>query len=205
MAQDDGEDRSCARLPPASDRTNSGSSPGVVTPVFPAGVSVLSGFTGQLEVSFTFRAGWCRLALRVGAEAAAYRATSIEDDFFTDLVEAVARIASGAIVASVLWGDEPGGVFLDIARSGPDHASIVVHQLGLPDWLTPADPPWAPVRGDALVMARLPMVTFLTAFAEAFSAVQQSAPEGRIPGWGGEFPAAAFANLRRELGKRRSF
>ncbi|MDT0465346.1 hypothetical protein [Streptomyces gibsoniae] len=165
---------------------------------------MLSGSTNQFEVSFTFRAGWCRLTLRVGAEAAVYRATSIEDDFFSDLVEAVARIASGRIVASVLWGDEPGGVFLDIARSGPDHASIAVHQLGLPDWLTPADPPWAPVRGNALVMARIPVVKFLTAFAEAFSAVQESAPEGRIPGWGGNFPAASFAALRREMDKRHS-
>ncbi|MEV6949791.1 hypothetical protein AB0N07_49455 [Streptomyces sp. NPDC051172] len=159
--------------------------------------------TDQFEASFTFRAGWCRLALRLGEETAVYRATSIEDDFFSDLVEAVAHIASGAALASVLWGDEPGGVFLDFARSGPDHASIAVHQLGLPDWLTPADPPWMPVRGDALMAARIPALTFLATFTEAFAAVQESAPEGRIPGWGGGFPAVAFATLCHELESRR--
>jgi hypothetical protein len=176
----------------------------VGTQVFPTGVPVLSGSTDQIDLSFTFRAGWCRLALRLGGEVAVYRATSIEDDFFADLVAAVAHIASGAAVASVLWGDEPGGVFLDFARSGPDHASIAVHELGLPDWLTPADPPWTPVRGNVLAAARIPVLAFLTAFIEAFAAVRDSAPDGRIPGWGGAFPAAAFATLCRELETRRS-
>ncbi|MER7842014.1 hypothetical protein ABTY98_40570 [Streptomyces sp. NPDC096040] len=159
--------------------------------------------TDQFEVSFTFRAGWCHLKLRVGGEVAVYRATSIEDDFFSDLVVAVAHIASGAAVASVLWGDEPGGVFLDLARSGPDHTSIAVHELGLPDWLTPADPPWMPVRGNALVSARVPALTFLTASKDAFSAVREAAPKGRIPGWGGDFPDVAFSSLCRTLDDRR--
>lgn len=164
---------------------------------------MLSASTDEFDVSFVFRAGWCRLTLRVGDEAAVYRATAIEDDFFCDLVAAVAHIASGAIAASVLWGDEPGGVFLDFARSGPDHASLVVHELGLPEWLTPADPPWAPIRGSVLVSARVPVATFLAAFTKAFAAVRDSAPEGRIPGWCGDFPSAAFTSLRQALDGRR--
>ncbi|MFF4214518.1 hypothetical protein ACFYZE_35325 [Streptomyces sp. NPDC001796] len=155
-------------------------------------------------MSFTFRAGWCRLKLSVGGEVAVYRATGIEDNFFADLVRAVAHIASGGAVATVLWGDEPGGVFLDFGRSGPDHAAIAVHELGLPEWLTPADPPWIPVRGNAVVAARIPVVTFLTAFMDAFADVRESAPEGPIPGWCGGVPKPEFEAIRHEIHRRRS-
>lgn len=165
---------------------------------------MFSGSTDQFEASFTFRYGWCRLTLSVGGESAVHRATDIEDDFFADLVRAVAHIASGAAVATVLWGDEPGGVFLDFGRSGPDHASIAVHELRLPNWITPADPPWMPVRGNALTAARIPMLTFLTAFMEAFANVRDSAPGGPIPGWCGGVPGAEFEALRREVHRRRS-
>ncbi|WP_310729496.1 hypothetical protein [Streptomyces sp. N2A] len=164
-------------------------------------------FTGSaenLEASFSFRAGWCRLTLSVDGESAVYRATGIEHDFFSDLVTAIAQISSGATIATTLWGDEPGGVFFDFAKAGPEHTAFSVQEMQLPEWITPSDPPWAPLRGKSLMASRVPTLTLMTAWADAFAAVQKTLTGDEVTGWGRKFPTGTYSALRAELQNRRS-
>lgn len=80
------------------------------------------------QVRFKFRYGWRRMELKVGPHSDVYAATSIMDSFGA-LAGAVAAVASGSIVASSLRGDEPGGVFIDLATSGPGYVALVLHQV----------------------------------------------------------------------------
>ena len=139
------------------------------------------------------------MELTVGPHSGVYAATSIVDSFGA-LADAVAALASGSIIASSLWGDEPGGVFIDLATSGPSHVALVLHQLGKPGWLTPQNPPWTPVRGDVLVEARLPAGAAFREFHTGFRQVQEQVSEnGKINGWGHPFPTTALNVMEQVL------
>jgi hypothetical protein len=139
------------------------------------------------------------MELSVGPHSEVYAATSIMDSFGA-LAGAVAAVASGSIVASSLWGDEPGGVFIDLATSGPRHVALVLHQLGKPGWLTPQNPPWTPVRGDVLLEARLPTDVAFREFLTAFRQVEEQVSEsGKIKSWGHPFPTAALTVIEQVL------
>jgi hypothetical protein len=151
------------------------------------------------RVRFDFRYGWCRMELTVGPHSGVYAATSIADSFGA-LADAVAAVAAGSLVASTLWGDEPGGVFVDLATSGPRHIGLVLHQLGEPGWLTPQNPPWTPVRGDVLLDARLPAGVAFREFHTGFRQVEDHVSEnGKIEGWGHPFPTAALTVMEQVL------
>lgn len=155
--------------------------------------------TESCQVQFNFRYGWCRLELTVGPHSGVYAATSVVDSFGA-LANAVATVASGSLVASTLWGDEPGGVFIDLATSGPRHVGLVLHQLGKPGWLTPQNPAWTPVRGDVLVDARLPASVAFREFHSGFQQAQRLLSEnGKIEGWGHQFPTAALNVIEQVL------
>jgi hypothetical protein len=147
------------------------------------------------QVEFDFRFGWCRMRLDVAGISATYRATSIVDSFGA-LAYAVATVATGAMTASALWGDEPGGVFLDLSTSGPHYVGLVVAGLDSPGWITPESPPWTPVRGAVLTNAIIPREVALRAFHTGFtSALDRVSEHGRIEGWGHRFPTAALAAI----------
>ncbi len=151
------------------------------------------------HVRFNFRYGWCRMELNVGPHSRIYAATSIVDSFGA-LAGAVAAVASGSLVASSLWGDEPGGVFVDLATSGPQHVALVLHRLGEPGWLTPQNPPWTPVRGDLLLKARLPARVAFREFHTGFQEVEDQVSEnGKIKGWGHPFPTEALTVIEQVL------
>ncbi|MDH6130203.1 hypothetical protein [Kitasatospora sp. GP82] len=129
------------------------------------------------------------MQLTIGATREIFRATAIEDDSFGLLASSVAHVASGGMLSSVLWGDEPGGFFIDLARSGPQHSALVIHEMASPGWLTPEDPPWTPLRGKPLLAARILSLPFLQAFVDGFSAIIPLVDEsGKIKGWGHSFP-----------------
>jgi hypothetical protein len=131
------------------------------------------------QVEFDFRFGWCRMRLDVAGISATYRATSIVDSFGA-LAYAVATVAAGAMTASALWGDEPGGVFLDLSTSGPHYVGLVVAGLDSPGWITPESPPWTPVRGAVLTNAIIPREVALRAFHTGFtSALHRGAGRDR--------------------------
>ncbi len=147
------------------------------------------------RVEFDFRFGWCRMRLEVAGGSAVYRATSIVDSFGA-LADAVSAVASGAVIASALWGDEPGGVFIDLSTSGPNYVGLVVAEMAWPDWITPQSPPWTPLRGTVLVNTIIPRGVALRGFQVGFrSARERVSDRGRIEGWGYPFPTAALAAI----------
>jgi hypothetical protein len=125
-------------------------------------------------------------------------------DTFGQLAQAVAALAtteSDTLLQAVLWGDEPGGVFLDFATVVPDHLALVVHELAIRDWIVGvAAPDWMPVRGKALFTALAPRRALAADFLEAFITVESSlTADGAIPGWPHPFPAQAVGALRDAL------
>lgn len=139
------------------------------------------------------------MELDVGAHSGVYAATSVMDSFGA-LAHAVADVAAGSVVATSLWGDEPGGVFVDLATSGPRHVAVVLHQLGEPGWLTPQNPPWTPVRGDVLVQARIPVEVAFREFHTGFRQAEDHVSEnGKIKGWGHPFPTMALTAIEEVL------
>jgi hypothetical protein len=162
-------------------------------------LSVSGSSQTAFQVAFEFRYGWCRWHLEVDRYSGVHRATSLVDAF-GDLAGAVAATASGALVASALWGDEPGGVFVDLARSGPRHLGLVLHEVGRPDWLTPETSRWTPVRGPVVVDAVIPVDVAFRAFHAAFESTRQAvSAEGRISGWGHPFPTGAVDGIGQAL------
>ncbi|MCQ4084364.1 hypothetical protein NGB36_28230 [Streptomyces sp. RB6PN25] len=154
-------------------------------------------------VVFQFSAGWCELALGSGAQRRAFRATGI-DDAFRHLAQAVAALAHPepeTCLQAVLWGDEPGGVFLDFATVAPDHLALVVHALAIPNWITGTAAQWMPIRGEVLLKQLAPRQELVTAFLHGFTAAGATAgPDGSIAGWPHPYPAAAVTEIRDALG-----
>ncbi|GHJ37034.1 hypothetical protein [Streptomyces sp. TS71-3] len=153
------------------------------------------------DVDFHFSGAWCDLILRLGAHRHAFRTPGVNDPF-AELAEAVAtlaRPASGPSLRAVLWGDEPGGVFLDFGWAPADHLALVVHAVAIRSWITA--PNWMPMRGEAVAGYVAPRRTFAGAFLRGFEAVGAAAgPDGSIAGWPHPFPAGAVGRLRAALG-----
>ncbi|MEU7148700.1 hypothetical protein AB0B15_11770 [Streptomyces sp. NPDC045456] len=152
-------------------------------------------------VEFRFRSAWCELTLDLDTRRHTFRATGLNDVFghLAVAVAALARPGSETRLQAVLWGDEPGGVFLDFASSVADHLALVVHPLANRTWIT--SPEWTPVRGKEVLQHVAPRRVFLSAFLRGFEAAgTASGPSGAIAGWPHPFPAAAVAELRGALG-----
>ncbi|HEY1570208.1 MAG TPA: hypothetical protein VGG05_02615 [Pseudonocardiaceae bacterium] len=138
-----------------------------------------------------------------------HAATSVVDAVGS-FARAVAGVASGELVASCLWGDEPGGVFIDLAMPRPGHVLLVMHELAMPGWLTPEDEPaWLPVRGRPVLSTRVPALTFLHEVVSALGALEPLAGnETGIRGWGHPFPVESATRIREgmaELHRRTRF
>ena len=156
----------------------------------------------ELEaVEFRFSAAWCELALSLGADRRAFRATGLNDAFgqLAGAVAALARPGAEKCLQAVLWGDEPGGVFLDFASAVSDHLTLVVHTVAIRTWITAPD--WTPVRGEAVLQHVASRRELAGAFLRGFEAVgAASGPGGAIASWPHPFPAAAVTGLRDALG-----
>jgi hypothetical protein len=168
------------------------------------GVSIPTCETDAFRLEFTVRAGWCRMYITVDDGVTVYSATSIVDAVGS-FAHAVADIATGEIVASCLWGDEPGGVFVDLARPLPSHVLLVIHELAMPGWLTPEDQPmWLPVRGRPLLAVRVATKHFLAEVVSALGSLEQligDGPDAGIKGWGHRHPAESAVRIRDGLGE----
>ncbi|GAA1030979.1 MULTISPECIES: hypothetical protein [Amycolatopsis] len=153
------------------------------------------------DVTFEFRSAWCRLTMGSGPQRQTFHATGL-NDAFGDLAQAVANLARPRPVVelqSVLWGDEPGGVFLDFASPVADHLALVVHAVAIRTWITAPD--WTPERGEVLLRQVAPRHELASAFLRGFETVSAATkPGGIIPGWPHPFPDTAVTELRRALG-----
>lgn len=142
-----------------------------------------------------FENGWSRLLVSDGRTSDTFVATNLVD-FFGDLVSAVLDLAAGRRSVSCLWGGEPGGVFIDLARSGPTKFSLVVHQIADPDWISGATE-WTPRRGEVICEQSLNSSELIRGFTREFRRVLQDYvdPTGFMPQWGWVFPQRQFGAL----------
>lgn len=144
-----------------------------------------------LELAVSFKYGWCRLDLRTERASWWQRATCISDAF-THLVGAMADLASGTACVSVLWGQEPGGVFLDVCETTEGELAVVLARLRHDGWLAPDD--WWPERGETVFTARVARTQLLSS-AEAAFRPSTGAPGSAIAGWPHPFPIDAYDRL----------
>ena len=157
----------------------------------------------ELSVDFRFTAGWSALTLTIGPISRTFQATAINDAFGA-LAEAVAELAAvehETRLQAVLWGDEPGGVFLDFATVAPDHLALVVHSMADPHWLVGIDAPdWMPIRGSVLFTHLAPRKDLVAAFSDGFTEVRElSAADGCVEGWGHPYPTTPVSRIRSVL------
>ncbi len=154
--------------------------------------AVAVGWCGDVSIRLHFQAGWCDLTFQSGTSSYVGRTTFIIDGF-TDFVDSVADLAEGRRSTAVVWGKEPGGVFIDTSRTFANVLCIVVAELRNDDWLAPSN--WLPERGSTLWTATVSRDDFLLATYRALmnlTVISSTAVEG----WQWPFPAIAFHRLQ---------
>lgn len=125
-------------------------------------------------------------------------ATTLHDAVH-DLVVALRHFADGMADASVRWGSEPGGVFLQFSREyhgQTDSCGVVVQEFAQDNWISHAH--WLPVRGATVFADVVPTRDLLDAFIGALDELSKQPKDdaGKIRDWGWLFPHREFAALR---------
>jgi len=106
--------------------------------------------------------GLCDLTLVSGARSIQASATFLEDAL-SNLLLAVTDLSTGRQCVACRWGDEPGGVLIDIARNGAASVGIAVSRMARPTWYGDV-PGWVPARGTLLWEATTETEQFFEAF-----------------------------------------
>lgn len=151
----------------------------------------------EFKLGYQFTAGWCDLTVRSGQLHVRLRATNLAD-FFGDLVRAVVQLADGRRAATCMWGDEPGGSFVDLARGAPDSlCGLVVHSFADYDWINNERRQWIPARGRNTFATLQPFDIAMREFIFLFRRVEvlNTDRTGFIPEWGWRFPQEDLAHL----------
>jgi hypothetical protein len=126
-------------------------------------------------------------------------ATTLHDAVH-DLVVTLRNFADGMVDASVRWGSEPGGVFLQFSRmyhGETDSCGVVIQEFAQENWISYSS--WLPMRGATIFADVISVRDLLNAFIGALDALskQPNDDEGKIRDWGWPFPHQEFAALKK--------
>lgn len=149
------------------------------------------GWCGRISVHFRFKHGSCELTIGSGNSIFTALTTSIVDGF-TDFVDSVADLAEGRQSTAVIWGAEPGGLFIDTSKTFEKVLSIVIASMSNDGWLSPSD--WSPERGPTLWKAMVDRQDFTIATYRAISNLITTSTT-LINGWPWGFPYRAYTRL----------
>lgn len=159
-------------------------------------------FGDSLNIDFSFRHGWCSLALSFGDAVVEVRASTLYDSF-SRLVRGVDELLSGNECVSVIWGGEGRGWFVDLSIDVSDNIGLVLHVMENPRWLSPADS-WTPVRGEAIFQAYVPASHFCRRYGDALQRARSEYADavGYMEHWGWSFPVIEYLEFERVASRK---
>lgn len=152
----------------------------------------------DVQLDFSFPRGTLSVQAKLGEDRYTFRATNLID-WFSPLVFSVQDLVKGRPVTSSALGDEPGGVFIDIGRSGSEAYGVAFHLSHGAEELV-GSKSWLPIRGQLLGAHAVDVHQFTVRFVQALAVVRARDVDhtGLIRDWGFRFPESEFHFLERQ-------
>jgi hypothetical protein len=160
------------------------------------------GAASVLDIGFSFEHGWCDLAVSAVGASVEVRASTLYDSFGR-LLRGVNELLTGTECVSIIWGGEGRGCFLDLSIDVADNIGFVVHAMGNPRWLSPADS-WVPIRGEAMFQAYSSAGRFCRSHGGALRRVRAEYADvaDYMEHWGWSFPVDDYLKFERHASRK---